>query len=99
MLTGSSLAISLEWNALGLTQGTAGPLVLGWGHGKPAGPGKKSHVRYKAPRVHDAAGRGGGRVAARGARAAAGDAGARLLAWRIAGRTCARHCSFPPRPR
>src|SRR5207247_12348 len=41
---------------------------------KPAAPGWKNHVRYKTPRVHLAARRRGGGVAARGAGAAGGKA-------------------------
>src|SRR5262245_60038629 len=57
-----------------------------------------AHARPKTTPVHCAA-RRCRRVAARGACAAASDAGNRLLARRITGRTRACHCSLPPMSR
>jgi hypothetical protein len=60
-------------NNSGLSQGLRRPLVAGWACGIPTGGGSP-HARHETPRVHHAARRRGGGVAARGACATAADA-------------------------
>src|SRR5262249_3847908 len=86
----------------GLTSKTAAGFrsrrELSYDDSAPVSPHNAPFSTYKTARVHDAARRRGGGVAARGARAAAGDAGDRVSRQQIIGWHDKPSCFIPPRP-
>jgi hypothetical protein len=77
---GVGVAEAMEKRTNGLPIGSRlrqGALVVCWYHDRYRAGVRKAHVRHEATRVHHAHRRRGS-VAARGARAAAGDAGSRV---------------------